>query len=282
MARSRPGASRGCDPTLRGAVKRVLVLSPGDAELSQTIGQSQLEAAAISTDIQFDITPVRIWPQYWDSYHDWFLGEAAYFEAGINAERDGYAAVVVLSAGDMSVRNLRSVMSIPVVGGGRITYLMALELGTRFSLLIQHADQKFFYANGIREYGLEHRCASIRPTGIDRGDRAEQSTAEYRREVLLPRILEIADEAIRIDGADVLCVAVHFHWAQEAIREATGVPVLSSGPLALRLVETLLALGHTHSPIAYQRPAGPEPDIVHAMLTAAVAARNEQVVQPRS
>ena len=53
------------------------------------------------------------------------------------------------------------------------------------------------------------------------------------------------------------------------LAENLPVPVINPGPLTYKLVETVLALGLTHSRAAYPTPLAPKREMIQAMLAAA-------------
>ena len=49
------------------------------------------------------------------------------------------------------------------------------------------------------------------------------------------------------------------------------MPVINPGPLTYKTVETLLAMGISHSRRPYPKPLKPHPQMIHAMLKAGAA-----------
>ena len=254
--------------------KRALVLVPGHADQTKRIGDALLHAAKIEGgSVQFEFKAVRLSPLRWDSGQDWLVGAIGYFDAAADAQSEGYDAVCVLSAGDMAINELRSVLDIPVVGGGKLGYLAALMLGTRFSLLIHWEPWRYLYKDAIEAYGLASLCASIRsmwPT-IESKDIGVWTERENEREI--NRIIEIGRQCIEEDGADVICLPVGLYWAYDKVKRALPVPVINAGAVMLQLVEPLLDLELTHSRVAYPKASTAEVAMFHAMVTAAVAHR---------
>jgi allantoin racemase len=253
--------------------KRVLVLVPGNADQAQGIGETILRASGAGESVAFEFKPVRLSPAWWDSAQDWLVGEIAYFEAGADAQAEGYDAICVLSAGDMAIKHLRSVMDIPVIGGGKTAYLAALMVGSRFSLLIHWEPWRFFYKDGIDAAGLTSLCASIRSVNPSIGKKDVGDWYEARSEEAKARVVDAARKCVTDDGADVIVMPVGLYWAYDAVKSNVPVPVVSAGPLVLRTVEVLLGLGLSHSPVGDPRAKKPEIGMFHDMVTAAVASR---------
>jgi allantoin racemase len=81
--------------------------------------RSQLPDALIAPDFTPEFEAVRWGAALGDSYHDMLLMDWTVFQTGIDAEDQGYSAVVVDTVSDSGVRALRSRLNIPVVGPRR-------------------------------------------------------------------------------------------------------------------------------------------------------------------
>ena len=142
---------------------KVLVIVPFALDESGMANrESQMKDVQLGPDISFDFRGVKAGPALLDSYHDSALADVALFEAGKTAQDEGYAAVCIDTMSDSGVNPLRSVLDIPVIGPGRASYPTALMLGDRFSVLTQWDPWMALYKKGLRECGLEDKCASIR------------------------------------------------------------------------------------------------------------------------
>jgi Asp/Glu/hydantoin racemase len=248
-------------------------LVPGNADQTESIGAAQLRSAGLAGSVDFEFRPVRISPRWWDSRLDWLLGEIAYFDAGADAQTEGYDAVCVLSAGDMAINQLRSVLDIPVVGGGKLAYLTALMVGTRFSLLIHWESWRFFYQEAIEAYGLRERCASIRSIyqHIDVHDVGDWKEGQTKDAVA--RLVQEGRRCVTDDGADVVCLPVGLYYAHAEVQANLPVPVINAGAVTLKLTEALLDLGLNHSRASQPRGRQPEIGLFHEMVNAAISYR---------
>ena len=153
---------------------RVLVIVPFPLD-EGGIGRrsAQLEKVELGPDIEFDFRGVRAGPALFDSGHDLGMAEVALAEAGIRAQEEGYDAVCIDTMSDSGGAILRSFLDIPVIGPGRASYLTALMLGDTFSVLTQWDGWIGIYKKGVRELGVESRCASIRSISTLRSARVD-------------------------------------------------------------------------------------------------------------
>ena len=142
---------------------KVLVLVPfafGEKGLAKR--RAQLKGVKLGPDVEFYFKPVKAGPDYVDSYHDYTLMEMAIFEAGLMAEKDKYDAVCIDTVSDSGMNSLRSMLDIPVIGPGKASYLMALMLGSQFSVLTQWDPWIATYKKLLQEYGLADKCVRCR------------------------------------------------------------------------------------------------------------------------
>ncbi len=248
---------------------KVLVLVPfAFDEKGLANRRAQLKAARLGPDIEFDYRPVKAGPALFDSYHDWLLADVAMYEAGITAQEDGYDAVCIDTMSDSGANALRSVLDIPVIAPGKASYLTALLLGNRFSVLTQWDPWKGLYVKSLQEYGLADKCASIRSINVPPD---VENLLGGKEEVVFPELVKAGLQCVE-DGADVICLgSTTMHQAAGHLSENLPVPVINPGPLTYKLAEALLGLGLRHSRHAYPRPTVPKLEMAHAMLEAAAA-----------
>jgi allantoin racemase len=249
--------------------RKVLVLVPfafDDEGLENR--RAQLRAVDLSPDLEFVFRPVKAGPALYDSYHDWMLADISMFEAGMRAGDEGFAAVCIDTMSDSGVSALRSVLDIPVIGPGRASYLMALSLGKRFSVLTQWAPWKGIYERGLQEAGLADKCASIRhiatPPDV-------KNLLGGKEEVVFPKLVAEGLKCVE-DGADVICLgSTTMHQAAAHLAENLPVPVINPGPLSYKLAETLIDLRLSQSRVAYPAPQVPMLGMAEAMMDGAAA-----------
>lgn len=231
--------------------------------------QAQQKSVQLDADTVLTYRPVAAGPASFMSPHDWSLMDLAIFEAGLQAEADGFDAVCIDTMSDSGMAALRSMLRIPVVSPGKASMLYALTLGSRFSILAQWQPAILRYRKAVAEYGLERQCASIRafdlPPDFD-------ALLDGKEREAFPRMAAVARRCIEEDGAEVICLgSTTMHQAAEYLAAELPVPVINPGPLSYKLAETLLALNLSHSPKAYPEPLVRKDYLVHAMQAAAAA-----------
>jgi allantoin racemase len=246
---------------------RVLVIVPVPLDSDGLENRrAQLESLALGPALDFDFRPVRASSAPSHSYHDWLLGDLGVFEAGLEAETEGYSAVCIDTMSDAGMNALRSVLDIPVIGPGRASFLTALMLGSSFSILSLWKPWEGVYRKTLQEYGLQSRCVSIRSLDVEPD---LQNLLVGKEDEVFPRLAEAGARCIE-DGADVICLgSTSMHQSHAYLASRLPVPVINPGPLTYKLAEAVIALNLTHSRRAYAKPLFPKYAMVHAMLNGA-------------
>ena len=191
-----------------------------------------------------------------DSYHDTMMMDWTVFQAGVEAERDGYAGVLIDTVSDSGLRPLRSALSIPVVGPGEASFAMAMMLGKKFSVLTMWPEWFPLYEKTLTEYGWSSRCASLR--SIDTRPDVTELLAG-KEEIIFDKLKAEATKAMEEDGADVIVLgSTTMHQSAAFLDAEMPIPVLNPGQVAYKMLETQLELGLRHSKKAFPAPEVPK------------------------
>lgn len=187
-----------------------------------------------------------------DSYHDMLLMDWTVFQAGIDAEAEGYSAVVIDTVSDSGLRALRSRLTIPVVGPGECAFHTAMMLGKKFTVLTMWDEWFPLYEKTLTEYGFWPRCASLRSIQT-RPDVAELLAG--KEDAIFAKLKTAAEAAITDDGADVIVLgSTTMHQSAQWLAANLPVPVINPGLIAYKQAELLVQLGLSHSKKAFPGP----------------------------
>ena len=187
-----------------------------------------------------------------DSYHDMLLMDWTVFQAGIDAEAEGYSAIVIDTVSDSGLRALRSRLTIPVLGPGECAFHMAMSLGKKFTLLTMWDEWFPLYEKTLTEYGYWPRCASLR--SIKTRPDLEELLAG-KEDFIFAKLKAEAERAIEDDGADVIVLgSTTMHQSASWLAQNLPVPVINPGLVAYKQAELLIQLGLSHSKVAFPSP----------------------------
>ncbi len=212
----------------------------------------QLPASVVAPGFVPEFAAVGWGAALGDSYHDMLLMDWTVFQAGIDAEAEGYSAVVIDTVSDSGLRPLRSRLSIPVVGPGESAFHMAMSLGKSFTVLTMWDEWFPLYEKTLTEYGFWPRVASLRSIRT-RPDVTELLAG--KEEVIFEKLKAEAMRAIEDDGADVIVLgSTTMHQSAAWLAKQLPVPVINPGLVAYKQAELLVQLGLSHSKRAFPSP----------------------------
>jgi allantoin racemase len=213
---------------------------------------AQMPDGLLGPDVSVEFVPVRNSCFLLDSYYESAIFDAYIAEAGLQAEEEGFDAVVMDTVSDSGLQILRSRLSIPVIGPGQVAFHLAGILGQRFSVVTMWDTWRFFYKKLFREYGLEGIVASVRTVNIPPDVEALFAGKE---DEMFQRLTDEATKAIEEDGADVIVLgSTTMHQAAGYMAAHLPCPVINPGPAAVKIAEAVLALGLSHSKVAFPSP----------------------------
>ncbi len=162
-----------------------------------------------------------------------------YAALGLAAEHySGHDAVVVAAFGDPGLPALRETLPIPVVGLTEAALMSACQYGGRFSIIAISQRIQAWYRETVDSYGLGSRLASIR--ALDEPLAAIGSVQQDQG----GRLIELAERAVRDDGADVLILAgAPLAGLARQVAAKLPVPALDGVTCAITQAQALVDLG---------------------------------------
>lgn len=194
-----------------------------------------------------------------------YLHSIQFVKAGIAAQQQGFDAYAISTLPDPALREIRSLLQIPVVGYGESAMLTSCLLGARFSILCFISELAELLADNVRRYGLRDRMVAVSDVGFnffdvlagfsDPAPLLERFTDAARRQIALG-----AD--VIIPGEAPLCVLL----AKNGVSSIDGVPILDSLSCWVKHAEMLVDLkrqsnitackrGYFHEPPSEERLA---------------------------
>lgn len=162
-------------------------------------------------------------------------------EAAVAAERAGFDAYAISTLPDPALREIRSLVRIPVVGYGESAMLTSCLLGRRFAIMVFISELTDLLAENVRRYGLTERFAGVSDVGFRFNDVLK---AFGEPAPLIERFRAAARERIAagaeviIPGEAPLCVLL----ASQGVSQVDGVPVLDSLSCWVKHAEMLVDL----------------------------------------
>jgi allantoin racemase len=194
-----------------------------------------------------------------ESYRDDALATPGILQKVVEAEEAGVDAVIIDCMADPGLHAARELVRIPVVGPALASMHLAVILGHRFSILGTSDRDVPWIEDQVTRYGLSPHLASVRAINIPVLSLADNP------EATIQALITAAELAVSRDGAHVLIpgctgLAGLAPRIQEALAsKGHDIPVLDPPSVAMKLAESLVFLGYTHTKRTY--PAPPIKDI---------------------
>ena len=188
-------------------------------------------------------------PKSIESMWEEYLHVPPLMEMAVQLEREGFDAIVPGCFGDPGLDGVRELVSIPVVGPGASSMLLAAGLGHKFGIITILPSVIRPLENLALLTGVSSKLAVVRDIGIP----VLELNAD--RERTFEKLIDVARDTIERDRADVLvlgCGTLSFR--SEELQEAVGVPVVNPLRTALRTAELLVSSGLSHSKRSYPIP----------------------------
>lgn len=199
-------------------------------------------------DTELAIVNLEKGPESIEAFYDEAFAEPFVVREVEKAAAEGFHGVIIYCFGNPGLYAAREAVDIPVVGIGEAAINLACILGHRMSVIVEVAHAVPRAWRTIKLMGVTEQVASVRSADIPV---LEMGQSERLRAAIL-RASEAATEA---DGADVLVLGCgSMFGVRQEIESRFGVPVVEPGPAALKLVESLLALGLSQSKRSYRSP----------------------------
>lgn len=235
---------------------RVQYLIPGPMSRGQ-MGKKEMERrqtllnAWAYAGTTVDVVDVPEGPTSIESVYEEMLAIPETLAGVQRAERDGYDAVIIGCFGDPGFDGAREIVTIPVIGPGQSSILLAAELGHRFSIITVMESILAPLEHQAHKAGVHHKLASVLSADIPVLELMND------RDATLVRMIEVGRQAVSRDRADVLalgCMTMSFLNVADELSAALGVPVINAGMAALKTAESLVSQGLSHSKRAYHTP----------------------------
>jgi allantoin racemase len=172
-------------------------------------------------------------------------------EAVVEAERDGFDAVMTGCFADPGLHECRESVTIPVVGPGEASLAVAKMLGHSLSVIIPSKNMVSRLRNQALMLGMDLRVLSPVVLGVS------VQTIRDGGEEVYGRVLRVAQQAVESDNADVVvlgCTALSN--LADRLGKEIDLPVVNPLRVALSMAQLMASCGLSHSKSAYPFPPG--------------------------
>lgn len=170
-----------------------------------------------------------------------YLHGLQFMANGLNAQEQGYDAYAISTLPEPALREIRSLLTIPVVGYGESAMLTACMLGRRFGVLVFIDELAELVTDNAHRHGLRERLADVRHVGF----RFADVLAAFDDPTDLLERFRVSARALIKEGAEVIIpgeAPLNVLLATHGVSEVDGVPVLDSLGAWIKQAEAMVDL----------------------------------------
>jgi allantoin racemase len=223
---------------------RLMVINPNSSEtVTGAIMESARRAAGAGTELVGVTTKGgtrNIDSAFGDYLSGAFMIRTCLEAASVHAPD----AVVLAGFGRVGIDALKEALNVPVVSISEASMAVACLLGHRFTTLTMLQQFIPYQEDLVRYYGFEAKCASVRAINVN----VEECVTN--RDQTLRELKAQIQAIVAEDRAEVVILACAGLCGYEAeLSRLAGVPVLDPVAVGVKVAESLVALGLTHSKI---------------------------------
>lgn len=216
---------------------RIQVINPNTSfAMTQTIGQAAVQVAAPGTEI-LAVCPTQGVPSI-EGHFDEAVAAIGVLEQVKQGRAAGVDGHIIACFGDPGLLAARELASAPVIGIAEAAMHMATLVATRFSIVTTLPRTLIIARHLLQQYGFEHQCAALHAINLP------VLALEDGSGLAQQKVREKCLQAKQQDGsgAIVLGCGGMADLAQQLTQEL-GIPVIDGVSAAVKMVESLVALG---------------------------------------
>ncbi len=182
-----------------------------------------------------------------DLAHSFIYGlhEMQWVAAAMEAERQGFDAIVQANMPSPKTREIRSLVQIPIVGYGEAAFSLGGLYGRRIGMLFFNTQRRDFWPEQTRQWGAAERFAGIEAAGASFDDVADALGDENGRDAVVARIIEQGEKLVKTTGADVIVpgeMPLNLLLAMAGVSEIAGATVWDGIAMSFKLAEMMVDL----------------------------------------
>ena len=230
---------------------RIKIINPDYGMTENEIAERLiLLKQAAGRDVELSMQCLQTSHVYLDSMLDAALAGPEIIRMAIDAEAQGYDAVVLYCFSDPAVDACREVLKIPVVGGGQAACLSAMMVSRQFGILLSQSKRvpekyQFLYQTGI---SFERVCGIV---GADH----DGDLSCCQESVMLSRLEAAGRTLIEDCGAQAIVLGcLSFLGKAAELSTRLGVPVIDSAIASVVMAVACVRMKLQTSPVSYPLP----------------------------
>jgi allantoin racemase len=204
--------------------------------------------AAARPDTEIFVKSIRKGPASIESKYDEEIAAPWILEEIVNAEKQGYDAVIIDCMGDPSLHAAREIATIPVIGPCEASMAIASTISHKFSVVTVLTNIVRLFDEMVKVYGFGSKFVSTRSVEVPVLD------LEKERKKVEEALVSESRKAME-EGADTIILGcTGMVGMAKALQAKLGVPVIDPAVASLKMAEILVDMKLTHSKVYFPKP----------------------------
>lgn len=171
-----------------------------------------------------------------------------FIAAGLDAQEQGFDAIVLATLGSPMLQEIRSLIDIPVVGYGDVSFRLASLYGRRFGLMFFNTVREGFWREYFRINGLSESFGGIAPAGVTFQDVVAAHADERKRDEVIRTISATAERMVNELGINVIVpgeMPLNLLLANAKVASIAGATIIDGLALSFKTAEMMVELQRT-------------------------------------
>ncbi len=168
-----------------------------------------------------------------------------FIAAGLDAQAQGFDAMVLATLGNPMLPEIRSLVNIPVVGYGDTSFRLAALYGKRFGLMFFNTVRLGFWREYFRINGLSESFAGIVPAGVSFQDVVAAHADDKKRDEVIRAISVTAEHMVNDLGVNVIVpgeMPLNLLLANAKVSSIAGATIIDGLALSFKTAEMMVDL----------------------------------------
>ena len=165
--------------------------------------------------------------------------------AALEAERQGFDAFVIAPVSSPMVREIRTLVDIPVIGYGDAAFRMAGLYGRKFGFVLFNIDRSDYWPERMRDWGLGDSFVGLRPSDVSFAEVQGAFSDPAVKQSVIERVIAACERMVVELGADVIIpgeMPLNLLLSSSGICRAADATILDGLGIALKMAETAVEL----------------------------------------
>jgi allantoin racemase len=187
--------------------------------------------------------PVSIESVYDETYANPFVVDAAK-----KAEKEGYDGIIIYCFSNPALYAVREAIKIPVIGIGEAAHIFGMVVGERIGIISTIENSVPRHWRKAKILGTISKLKAIKPLNLP--------VLEYNdKEKVMERVKKVATELIEKEKVDTIILGCgSMLGIKKELQDTFPVPIIIPGEAAIKLIESMVKMGISHSKITYMYP----------------------------